>query len=47
MDLEIVRIYAQNTRKCKEMIFDAAKTVLGYFGFDRTAYSNNKKGRLP
>ena len=24
---------------------DAAETVLGYFGFDRTAYSNIKKGR--
>jgi DNA polymerase elongation subunit (family B) len=31
--------------KDKEMILDAAETVLGYFGFDRTAYSNLKKGR--
>jgi hypothetical protein len=31
--------------KYKEMILDAAETVLGYFGFDRTAYSNIKKGR--
>jgi len=30
--------------KYKEMILDAAETVLGYFGF-RTAYSNIKKGR--
>ena len=25
------------------MILDAAETVLGYFGFDRTAYSNLKR----
>jgi hypothetical protein len=30
------------------MILDAAETVLGFFGFDRTVYSSdskNKKGR--
>jgi DNA polymerase elongation subunit (family B) len=31
--------------KYKEMILDAAETVLGYFGLNRTAYSNIKKGR--
>jgi len=31
--------------KYKEMILDAAETVLGYFGFNRTAFSNIKKGR--
>ena len=31
--------------KYKEMILDAAETVLGFFGFDRSAYSNPKKGR--
>ncbi|MFL6418428.1 MAG: hypothetical protein ACJ71P_03290 [Nitrososphaeraceae archaeon] len=25
------------------MILDAAETVLGFFGFDRTAYSNLKR----
>jgi hypothetical protein len=25
------------------MILDAAETVLGYFGFDRTVYGNKKK----
>ena len=31
--------------KYREMILDAAVTVLGFFGFDRTVYSdfNNKK----
>ncbi|MFL6419871.1 MAG: hypothetical protein ACJ71P_10730 [Nitrososphaeraceae archaeon] len=29
--------------KYKEMTLDAAETVLGFFGFDRTAYSNFKK----
>ena len=28
--------------KYKEMILDAAETVLGYFGFDRTVYRNKK-----
>jgi hypothetical protein len=28
--------------KYKEMILDAAETVLGYFGFDRSVYSNLK-----
>jgi hypothetical protein len=31
--------------KYKEMILDAAETVLGFFGFDRTAFSNFKKKR--
>ena len=33
--------------KYREMILDAAETVLGLFGFDRTVYSNGKqkKGR--
>jgi hypothetical protein len=26
--------------KYREMIFDAAETFLGYFGFDRTVYGN-------
>ena len=29
--------------KYKEMILDAAETVLGFFGFDRSAYSNLKR----
>jgi DNA polymerase elongation subunit (family B) len=28
--------------KYREMILDAAETILGYFGFDRTAYGNKK-----
>jgi DNA polymerase elongation subunit (family B) len=35
-------------KKYREMILDAAETILGSFGFDRTVYSNNtkkKKGR--
>jgi hypothetical protein len=31
--------------KYKEMILDAAETVLGFLGFDRSTYSNLKKGR--
>jgi hypothetical protein len=29
--------------KYKEMIHDAAETVLGFFGFDRSTYSSNFK----
>jgi DNA polymerase elongation subunit (family B) len=29
--------------KYKEMILDAAETVLGFFGFDRAVYSNLKR----
>jgi hypothetical protein len=29
--------------KYKEMILDAAETVLGFFGFDRSNYSSNFK----
>jgi DNA polymerase elongation subunit (family B) len=29
--------------KYKEMVLDAAETVLGFLGFDRTAYSNLKR----
>ena len=39
-------IYKANTlydkEKYKEMILDAAETVLGHFGFDRTSYGNKK-----
>jgi len=31
--------------KYKEMILDTAETLLGFFGFDRTAYSNLKVRR--
>jgi DNA polymerase elongation subunit (family B) len=31
--------------KYKEMVLDAAETVLGYFGFDRSTHSNIKNGR--
>ena len=30
-------------KKYKEMVLDVAETVLGCFGFDRTAYSNPKR----
>jgi hypothetical protein len=34
-----------NEQKYKEMILDAAETVLGFFGFDRTAYDNIKRNK--
>ena len=36
---------AYDKEKYKEMILDAAETVLGFFGFNRSTYSNIKKGR--
>ena len=31
------------TMKSREMILDAAETVLGTFGFERTVYGDSKK----
>jgi DNA polymerase elongation subunit (family B) len=31
--------------KYREMLLEAAETVLGYFGFDRTVYGDRKKNR--
>jgi hypothetical protein len=40
IDCTILSLFPQNY---KEKILDAAETVLGFFGFDRTAYSGLKK----
>ena len=32
--------------KYKEMVLEAAETVLGFFGFDRTVYSSNIKKKV-
>jgi hypothetical protein len=37
-------IQQYDKEKYKEMVLDAAETVIGFFGF-RTFYSNLKKGR--
>ena len=34
--------FSYDKEKYREMILDAAETVLGYFGFDRTVYGNMK-----
>ena len=34
--------FSYDKEKYKEMILDAAETVLGYFGFDRSVYGNKK-----
>ena len=41
-NLESLPLY--DKEKYKEMVLDAAETVLGFFGFDRTVYGNIKKG---
>jgi DNA polymerase elongation subunit (family B) len=39
----LVSLPAYDKEKYKEMTLDAAETVLGFFGFDRAAYSNLKR----
>jgi DNA polymerase elongation subunit (family B) len=34
--------FSYDKEKYRELILDAAETVLGYFGFDRTIYGNKK-----
>ena len=41
----LVSLPSYDKEKYKQMILDAEETVLGFFGFDRTVYSNIKKGR--
>jgi hypothetical protein len=41
--LTLLALFEYNKEKCKEMIFDAAETVLGIFGFDRSVYENPRK----
>ena len=36
------KTFSYDKEKYREMILDAAETVLGYFGFDRTVYGNKK-----
>jgi DNA polymerase elongation subunit (family B) len=36
------KVFSYDKEKYREMILDAAETVLGYFGFDRTLYENKK-----
>jgi hypothetical protein len=38
----IVKKLNYDKEKYKGMVVDAAETVLGYFGFDRTVYGNKK-----
>ena len=38
----INEVFSYDKEKYREMILDAAETVLGYFGFDRTVYGNKK-----
>jgi DNA polymerase elongation subunit (family B) len=39
-------IQQYDKEKYKEMILDAAETILGFFGFDRTVYSNLKRNNM-
>jgi DNA polymerase elongation subunit (family B) len=36
------KAFSYDKEKYREMILDAAETVLGYFGFDRSLYANKK-----
>ena len=35
--------FEYDTEKYREMLLEAAETVLGYFGFDRTLYGDSPK----
>jgi hypothetical protein len=39
-------IQQHDKEKYKEMILDAAETILGFFGFDRTVYNNLKRSNM-
>ena len=41
----LISLPSYDKEKYKQMILDAAETVLGFFGFDGTVYSNIKKAR--
>jgi hypothetical protein len=41
--LTLLALLEYDKEKCKEMIFDAAETVLGIFGFDISLYENPRK----
>jgi hypothetical protein len=46
MPLDLIseeRDYAKE--KYREMLLEAAESILGYFGFDRTFYGDRKKNR--
>jgi hypothetical protein len=42
MSKKRMEILRYDKEKYKEIIFDGAQSVLGYFGFDRTTYGNIK-----
>ena len=45
--IEILKSLPQyDKEKYKEMVLDAAETVLGFFGFDRTVYNNLKRNNM-
>jgi hypothetical protein len=43
--LSRIKLGYYDKEKYREMILDAAETVLGYFGFDRNLYGKPRKNR--
>jgi hypothetical protein len=41
--LTLLALLEYDKEKCKEMIFDAAETVLGISGLERSIYENTRK----
>jgi hypothetical protein len=39
------REHKYDKEKYREMLLEAAESILGYFGFDRTVYGDRKKNR--
>jgi hypothetical protein len=45
-ELHLVHTLIDSKDSNKEMILDAAETILGFFGFDRTVYNNLKRNNM-
>jgi DNA polymerase elongation subunit (family B) len=41
----ISKEYGYDKEKYRDMLLEAAESILGYFGFDRTVYGDRKKNR--
>jgi DNA polymerase elongation subunit (family B) len=43
--LDLFKEHDYDKEKYRETLFEAAESILGYFGFDRTVYGDRKKNR--
>ena len=46
MPVDLINVeHDYDKEKYREMLLEAAESILGYFGFDRTVYGDSKKNR--